>query len=134
MGVKGRLKDMSLVDIIQIFATERKTVGIHVGSEMGYGCVYLKNGYIIHATYREFTGPSALFQLLAWKDGEFEVEIDAVTDERTIDKPAEAIILEGLRLLDESRAKGGEKGVYAGDMESIRLINKLLDLGVLEKN
>lgn len=134
MGVKGWLKDMGLVDIVQIFNAERKTVAIHLGSEMGYGCVYLKGGYIIHATYREFTGSTALFQLLAWKDGEFEVEIDATTEERTINKPAEAVILEGLRLLDESRARGGEKGVYAGDMESIRLINKLLEVGILEKS
>ncbi|MBI2399669.1 MAG: DUF4388 domain-containing protein [Deltaproteobacteria bacterium] len=37
MGVKGRLKDMSLVDIIQIFNAERKTVAVHLGSELGYG-------------------------------------------------------------------------------------------------
>ncbi|MBI1911794.1 MAG: DUF4388 domain-containing protein [Deltaproteobacteria bacterium] len=134
MGVKGRLKDMGLVDIIQIFNAERKTVAIHLGSEMGYGRVYIKNGNIVHASYREFTGPEAFFSLLAWKDGEFEVEPDANPPDKSINQPAEALILEGLRRLDEaSRGKGGEAGEYVGDLESIRLINRLLELGILEK-
>ncbi len=133
MGVKGRLKDMGLVDIIQIFNAERKTVAIHLGSDMGYGRVYVKDGNIVHATYRDFTGTAAFYQMLAWKDGEFEVEPDAVAPDKTIDGSPEALILEGLRRLDESRGKGADTGEYVGDMESIRLINRLLDLGILEK-
>lgn len=134
MGVKGRLKDMGLVDIIQIFNAERKTVAIHLGSEMGYGRVYIKNGSLVHSCYREFTGPEAFYMLLAWKDGEFEVEPEAAAPEVSINEPPEALILEGLRRLDEAaRGKGGETGAYVGDMESIRLINRLLDLGILEK-
>lgn len=133
MGVKGRLKDMGLVDIVQIFNAERKTVAIHLGSEMGYGRVFIKAGDIVHAAYREFTGAEAFYQLLAWKDGEFEVEPDANAPERTINEGSEGLILEGLRRLDESRGKAGESGGYVGDMESIRLINRLLELGILEK-
>lgn len=133
MGVKGRLKDMSLVDIIQIFNAERKMVAVHLGSELGYGKVYVKGGRIVHATYRDLTGPKAFFQLLAWKDGEFEVEPNAQPPEVTINEPAEGLILEGLRLLDESRGGAGARNEYIGDMESIRLINKLLELGILER-
>lgn len=134
MGVKGRLKDMGLVDIIQIFNAERRTVAVHLGSELGYGRVYVKGGKIIHAAYREFTGQDALYQLLAWKDGEFEVEPDALPPESTINEPAESIILEGLRRLDEARGKTKEdRAGYSGDMESIRLVNRLFELGILEK-
>ncbi|MFQ5736215.1 MAG: DUF4388 domain-containing protein [Thermodesulfobacteriota bacterium] len=133
MGVKGRLKDMGLVDIIQIFNAEHKTVAIHLGSEMGYGRVYIEDGNIVHAVYRDFTGTAAFYQLLAWRDGEFEVEPEAAPPERTIDGSPEALILEGLRRLDESRGKGAAPGEYFGDMESIRLINTLLELGILEK-
>ncbi|MBI5237313.1 MAG: DUF4388 domain-containing protein [Deltaproteobacteria bacterium] len=132
MGVKGRLKDMALVDIIQIFNAERRTVAVHLGSELGYGRVFIKNGRITHAAYREFTGADAFYQLLAWKDGEFEVEPDAVAPEATINEPAESIILEGLRRLDESRARGMEPdSAYAGDIESIRVVKRLIELGIL---
>lgn len=133
MGVKGRLKDMGLVDIVQIFNAERKTVAVHLGSEMGYGRVYIKDGQIVHAMYREFTGPEAFFQLLSWKDGEFEVEPDALSPDRTISESPEGLILEGLRRLDEARGKGREQGGNVGDIESIRLMNRLLEIGILEK-
>ncbi|MBI4949297.1 MAG: DUF4388 domain-containing protein [Deltaproteobacteria bacterium] len=131
-GVKGRLKDMSLVDIIQILNAERKTAAIHLGSEMGYGRIYMKHGSVVHAVYREFAGVEAFYQLLAWKDGEFEVEPDAASPDKTITGSPEGLILEGLRRLDESRGKE-EQGGQVGDMESIRLINRLLELGILEK-
>jgi hypothetical protein len=133
MGVKGRLKDMGLVDIIQIFNAERKTVAVHLGSELGYGRVYIKDGAIVHAAYREFTGPDAFFQLLAWHDGEFEVEPDAAAPERTINESPEGLILEGLRRLDEARGKGSSPGGNVGDLESIRLMNRLIELGIIEK-
>jgi hypothetical protein len=133
VGVKGRLKDMSLVDVIQVFNAERKTVAIHLGSDMGYGRVYIESGNIVHAVCREATGTDALYQLLTWKDGEFEVEPDAVPPQRTIEGAAEQLLLEGLRRLDESSTKGDETGDYVGDLESIRLINSLLEQGILEK-
>lgn len=133
MGVKGRLKDMGLVDMAQIFGAERRTVAIHLGSEAGYGRVYIESGNIVHAVYREFKGADALYRLLSWRDGEFEVEPEAYAPERTITGPAEPLILEGLRRLDEARGKGVDSGGQAVDTESIRLINKLLELKILEK-
>jgi len=133
VGVKGRLKDMGLVDIVQIFNAERKTVAVHLGSEHGYGRVYIKDGLIVHAAFRDLTGPDAFYQLLSWKDGEFEVEPDTPSPERTISESPEGLILEGLRRLDEARGKGIEHGGNVGDIESIRLMNRLLELGILEK-
>lgn len=134
MGVKGRLKDMSLIDVIQIFNAERRSAAIHLGSELGYGTVYMHGGNITHAAHRDLKGAEAFYQLLAWQDGEFEVESDAQAPEITINEPPESIILEGLRRLDEaSRGKSSQTAAYKGDMESIRLINRLLELKILEK-
>jgi hypothetical protein len=134
VGVKGRLRDMSLVDIIQIFNAERKTVAIHLGSELGYGRVYIKGGDIVHAAYRDLSGAAAFYHLIAWKDGEFEVEPEAVAPEATIHENPESLILEGLKRMDESKGASGEADAYAGDMESIRLVNRLIELGILVKN
>ncbi len=134
MGVKGRLKDMGLVDIVQIVNAERKTAAIHLGSDLGYGRVYVEDGNIVHATYREFTGTDALYQLLAWKDGEFELAPDTLPPEHTIDAPPEQLLMEGMRRMDESNAEAGaDTGNYVGDLESIRLIKSLLEQGILEK-
>ncbi len=132
MGVKGRLQDMSLVDIIQIFHAEKKTVAIHLGSEQGYGRVYLKDGDVVHAAHRNLTGVEAFYSLLQWNEGEFEVEPEGSTEERTINEPVDALLLEGMRRLDESRARGEPKK-FIGDMESMSLIERLMDLGIIEK-
>lgn len=133
MSVKGRLKDMSLADIIHIFHEERKSVTIHLSSEMGYGRIYMRDGNVIHASYRKSNGLDAVYHLLAWQDGEFEVEAGAPTQVQTIDMPVQALLLEGLRRLDEQRSQAGESKLYNNDMESLRLLNKLLELGILEK-
>lgn len=134
MGIKGRLRDMSLIDVIQIFNAERRTAAIHLGGELGYGTLFMEDGNIVHAVYRDVKGADAFYQLLAWKDGEFEVEPEAKPEERTISEGPESMILEGLRRLDEgARGKGAQSVAYAGDMESIRLVNRLLELKILEK-
>lgn len=134
MGVKGRLRDMSLIDVIQIFNAERRTAAIHLGGELGFGTVYIEDGSIVHASYRDLTSVEAFYQLLAWKDGEFEVESDVGAPERSISEAPESVILEGLRRLDEaSRGKGAQTVAYTGDMGSIRLVKRLLELKILEK-
>ncbi|MBI5379716.1 MAG: DUF4388 domain-containing protein [Nitrospirae bacterium] len=133
MSVKGRLKDMSLADLIQIFGAERKTVAIHLGSEKGYGHVYLKDGRLAHVAYRDLVGADALYPLLAWEDGEFQVEPGATLPEHTVLEPAEVLILEGFRRLDESKVHAGDPREYVGDLESLSLIEKLLELGILER-
>lgn len=134
MGVKGRLRDMSLIDVIQIFNAERRTAAIHLGGELGFGIVYIEDGSIVHASYRDLSGAEAFYQLLAWKDGEFEVEPDVCAPERSVSEAPESVILEGLRRLDEaSRGKGVQAVAYTGDMSSIRLVKRLLELKILEK-
>lgn len=134
MGVKGRLKDMSLIDVIQIFNAERRTAAIHLGGELGYGTVYMHGGNITHAAHRDLKGAEAFYQLLAWQDGEFEVEPDAEAPEVTISQGTEGLILEGLRRFDDQRVKGQDGGgTYIGDIESVRLINRLIELGIMEK-
>jgi hypothetical protein len=134
MGVKGRLKDMSLVDIIQVFNAERKSAAIHLGGEHGYARVYLKDGDVVHATYRGLMGTDALYRLLTWKDGEFEVDFTETAPMKTIHESSQNVLLEGLSRLDESQTKSGESRGYVGDLESIGLINKLLELGILERS
>ncbi|MBI5287200.1 MAG: DUF4388 domain-containing protein [Deltaproteobacteria bacterium] len=133
MSVRGRLKDMSLVDIIQVFSADRKSMTIHLSSDSGYGRVFMNDGKVVHASYREFSGAEAVYQLLAWKDGEFEVEQGVAPVEQTIADSTQFLMLEGLKRLDELKNQGRETRDHAGDMESIRLVNTLLELGILER-
>lgn len=134
-GVKGRLKDMSMADIIQALYMGRRTAAVNIGSEEGAGKVFVENGNIVHAAFRGLSGENALYHLLSWKDGEFEVEMDVKTQEKTISANVEHLLLEGMKRLDEAN-KGGldkERLFGVGEKESIHLIKRLIELGILKK-
>jgi len=131
MSVKGRLADIRPRDILNIYVTERKTAALHLTSPIGFGHIYINDGVVVHALYRDMEGQEALKELLNWKEGEFEVEPDAISSERSIDEDAFTAIL-GEK--GGGQAEGGESGVpldFAGD--SVSLIHKLLELDILER-
>lgn len=134
-GIKARLKDMSLVDVIQVLNLSRRTAVVNIGSEQGAGKIFVENGNIIHAGFRELSGENALYHLLSWKDGEFEVEMDVKSEAKTISSNVESLLLEGMKRLDETN-KGGldkERLFGVGERESIHLIKRLIELGILVK-
>lgn len=134
-GIKGRLKDMSLVDVIQVLNLGRRTAAVNIGSEQGAGKIFVENGNIVHAGFRELSGEDALYHLLSWKDGEFEVEMDVKPEAKTISANVERLLLEGMKRLDETN-KGGldkERLFGVGEKESIHLIKRLIELGILKK-
>lgn len=134
-GVKGRLKDMSMADIIQTLYLGRRTAAVNIGSEEGAGKVFVENGNIVHASFRGLSGEGALYHLLSWKDGEFEVEMDVKTQEKTISANVEQLLLEGMKKLDEASRSGMDKERLSGvgEKESIHLIKRLIELGILKK-
>ncbi len=131
MSVKGRLADIRPRDILNIFVNEHKTAAVHLTSPLGFGHIYICDGAVVHAQYRNMEGPEALKELLRWKEGEFEVEPDALSQEQSIDEDAFTAILgeKGGGFACGSEGKGPVD--FAGD--SVSLINKLLELDILER-
>ena len=133
MGVKGRLKDMGLSDVLHILNAERRSVGLHLGSDKGFGQIYLKHGDVVHAAYRDLAGVDAFKELLGWTDGDFDVEPGEPAPEETISPVYEDLnwlIRESVRSLESSPLKGAD---YTGDMESAKLFTRLLEMGILER-
>ncbi|MFQ5427349.1 MAG: DUF4388 domain-containing protein [Thermodesulfobacteriota bacterium] len=131
MSVKGRLADIRPRDILEIFVAEHRTAAVHLTSPLGFGHIYISEGAVVHALYRDKTGQEALSELMSWHDGEFEVEPDAISPERSIDEETSAAALDKKgstmpREIDETDFMD-----YADD--SVSLINKLLKLDILER-
>lgn len=105
--IEGKLTQISLVDLLQIFAMNKRsgTVRITRGG-MGTGSILIRTGAIIDAsvplsdgTY--VVGEKALYRLLTWKDGRFEFIPGSISEAGRIQKPGRALLLEGMRQLDE---------------------------------
>jgi len=100
--LSGSLADISLFDIIQILENSRVTGVLQVMSSAASGEIYLLEGLIIGAKSGADAGRKALTVLSGAADGNFEVEKNTRTYDRTIQATNNtALILDLLRVKDE---------------------------------
>ncbi len=103
----GAIEEIPLPDLLQLLSTSRKSGVLSVRGDHGYGRIYLRKGQIYYCTIDEafdMRPRKALFRMLTWLTGTFELEPPdekAVLEEIT--KSTEALLMEGMRQLDEVR-------------------------------
>ncbi len=106
--IEGRLTQISLVDLLQIFQMNKRsgTLRIWRRDGTGSGSIAISEGQILDAGVPlsdggSIVGEKALYRLFSWRDGRFEFVPGPVTDVDRIGKPSRALVLEGTRQLDE---------------------------------
>jgi CheY-like chemotaxis protein len=98
----GALSDMAVVDLIQTIEISRKTGVIHFRNPDGKrGAIYFRNGKVIDAELGRLTGEDAVYRLLVWNDGDFEVEFKNVRRKDVIELSSQGLLMEGMRRVDE---------------------------------
>ena len=103
-ALEGNLKMMSLASIVQINCEERNQAQLRLNYQGQTGVIYFRDGEMIHAEANGKTGEEAVYELLSWEDGAFQVQMGAQPSLRTITMPWSGVILEGMRRIDESTA------------------------------
>ena len=106
--IEGKLSQISVLDLLQIFQMNRKTGTLRVSRSGGsiLGSIWLRAGQVIDASVplpdgNGLTGEKALYRLLTWREGRFEFLPGDVTSQPRIQKPMQALLLEGMRQKDE---------------------------------
>jgi hypothetical protein len=104
-GFVASFKVFSLIDLLQALGQSRKTVRIQLARPNREEAeVYMRHGQIVHAVCGELKGVDAIYQVIGWgEDGSFSVEPTDDSPPDNISESNEAILMEGCRLLDESR-------------------------------
>jgi hypothetical protein len=109
--MSGSIDEIPLPDLLQLLSTSRKSGVLAVRGEGGYGRIYLRKGQIYFASLSDEGGESfaiaprkAMFRILTWTTGSFDLE---APDEKSvleeIEESTEALLMEGMRQLDEFR-------------------------------
>ena len=105
--MSGTIDEVPLVDLLQLFATSKKSGVLVITRDPYLGKVFLRKGQVVFATINESAeiGPlKAIYRMLAWDTGFFELQ---PPDEREFDKEidlsTEGVLMEGMRQLDETR-------------------------------
>jgi CheY-like chemotaxis protein len=104
----GSLTQMSVIDLIQSLELGRKTCALKLRSGPEGATIFLADGEITHAVCGKHTGDQAVYDTLTWPAGEFEIDFEMRASERSTTMSTQALLMEGLRLVDEAnRDQGG---------------------------
>jgi CheY-like chemotaxis protein len=97
----GSLEDMGLVDLLQTIDVSRKSGVLELRSPSGHGTIEFRDGQILDAELGRIHGERAVYRLLLWNEGDFDIEFRPVRTEARIQTPTTGLLMEGMRRVDE---------------------------------
>ena len=109
-GFQGAVAGLSLTDVIQLKGHNKYTGCITVIYGSSEGVIYFADGEIIHAVQGDETGEEAIYQIIKWPGGSFNIHPEMTSNVCTIHYRTDFLLLEALRRLDEERANGTDSG------------------------
>src|SRR5581483_5883129 len=116
--VRGSLAQMNVIDLVQSLEMGRKSCLLTLTKDKDKCEMYFSEGQVVHATYGSLSGDAAVFKVLRWSGGNFQINFEGKTAERSTTLNTQGLLMEGLRLLDEERR---DKGGQAEEEEDVLL-------------
>lgn len=107
--LRGSLTQMNVIDLVQSLEMGRKSCLLTLTNDQERCEMYFVEGQVVHATYGSLSGDEAVFKVLRWTGGNFQVDFEGKTDQRSTSLNTQGLLMEGLRLLDESRRDAAEE-------------------------
>ncbi len=106
-AMSGSIEEIPLPDLLQLLSTSKRSGVLSVRGPGGHGQIYLRKGQIYYATIDDsfdLSPRKAAFRLLTWEQGQFDLEPpDDKSVLEEITESTEALLMEGMRQLDEFR-------------------------------
>ncbi len=104
---QGTLEDMTLVDVMQVLAMNRKTCSVTLVKGQEIGKIYFRRGRLLDAKVGDLRGDDAVYELLGWKGADFSIgEEPSITIQESVTKDLHALIAEGLQRIEEAERIG----------------------------
>lgn len=103
--MNGRIDEVSIPDLLQLFHASQKTGMLLVSSEGREGRIYLRQGKVYYAVIdeRHDLGPEKSFhRIVTWSTGTFELDRPETTEFLVeLEDSTESLLMEAMRQLDE---------------------------------
>jgi predicted regulator of Ras-like GTPase activity (Roadblock/LC7/MglB family) len=103
-GFKGAVAGLSLTDVIQLKGHNKYTGAISVEYGNSQGVIHFVDGEIIHAEQGDESGEQAIYEIIKWPGGTFNIHPEMTSNVCTIHYRTDYLLLEALRRLDEENA------------------------------
>ncbi|HWX95171.1 MAG TPA: response regulator [Terriglobales bacterium] len=107
--LRGSLSQMNVIDLMQSLEMGRKSCQLTLTKDDEKCDVYFTEGQVVHAVYGSSKGDEAVFKVLRWTGGSFQLDFEGKTAETSTQLNTQGLLMEGLRLLDESNRDAGDK-------------------------
>jgi CheY-like chemotaxis protein len=114
--LRGSVSQMNVVDLVQSLEMGRKSCALTLTNKDEACEMYFREGQVTHAQYGALNGDAAVFKVLRWTEGNFQVNFEGKTTKQTTTLNTQGLLMEGLRLLDESQRDAGKAGEEEEDV------------------
>src|SRR5881275_2887491 len=101
--IQGHLEEMSMTDLLQSLEMGSKSCRLMVRRGTERGELYFSNGHCRDAKIGDIEGDDAVYKVILWTDGEFEIDFNAASASQrtTTTKTTTGLLMEAMRLMDE---------------------------------
>lgn len=100
MSLQGDVNTLSLADLVQVCALNRRTCQVHVVAPHAEGDLFLEQGEVVHAWWGDLVGAEAVYAMLNTPDVGFHVRDDVTVAAQTIAADWQQLVLEAARRCD----------------------------------
>jgi CheY-like chemotaxis protein len=111
--LRGSLAQMNVLDLLQSLDMGHKTCSLMLTNNGDKCELFFAEGQINHATYGDLKGDEAVYKVLLWAGGSFEIDFTGSSREQSTTHSTQGLLMEGLRLLDESKHDAEENVLEA---------------------
>jgi CheY-like chemotaxis protein len=102
--IQGRLEEMSMIDLMQSLEMGQKSCRLIVKKGSESGELYFAGGQCRDAKSGQAEGDDAVYRVLLWTEGEFEIDFGAAnaSNRTTTTRNTTGLLMEAMRLMDEA--------------------------------
>jgi len=111
--IQGRLEEMSIVDLMQSLEMGQKSCGLTIRRGDETCEIFFSAGQCADARLGPLQGEEAVFQVVRWPAGDFEIDFNVAPSRVAISRSTTGLLMEALRLVDEAQHAGSAEGVEA---------------------
>jgi len=108
--LRGSLVQMNVIDLVQSLEMGRKSCLLAMTNGDDRCEIYFNQGQAKHAVYGSTNGDEAVFKVLRWTEGNFQIDFNGKSEQETTTLNTQGLLMEGLRLLDEAQRDAAAEG------------------------
>ncbi len=106
--LRGSLAQMSIMDLLQSLEMGHKNCELILTNNGDRCDMYFSDGQINHAVYGQVVGDDAVYKVLGWTTGNFQIDFNGSSSQTTTTRSTQGLLMEGLRLIDEANREQEE--------------------------